>query len=157
MGMRRGGMCQDFQGAEGFFRLEGEQLVVSLDHFKVKGGHSIEQGLIGRKPIGLLGVIRQALCDRGDRFCHSSLLLATCASLLLEYSIAGTCFQQASGSSRRTSPHRQGSIPAACGGLKPFSVRSGIYSSICATRCAGRLPQRAWSATTSARRAARNW
>jgi hypothetical protein len=82
MGMRRGGMRQGFQGAEGFFRLEGEQLVVSLDHVKVKGGHSIEQGLIGREAGGMLRGIRQALLESDRRLCHCLCLLLTLCCFL---------------------------------------------------------------------------
>jgi hypothetical protein len=46
-------MGKRFQGGQGFFRSEVEQFGMCLDHFKVKGHDTIEQGLIGRKAVGM--------------------------------------------------------------------------------------------------------
>jgi hypothetical protein len=85
-------MGEHFQGGEGFFRGKLEHFLVRLDDFKVEGHHTVEQCVIGRKVIGMLRVIVQALSDRRGRFRQVNLLAFPFS--LSKYTAHRTYFQE---------------------------------------------------------------
>jgi hypothetical protein len=85
-------MGERFQGGEGFFRGKVEHVLMRLDDCKVEGHHTVEQRVIGRKVVGMLRVIVQALSDRRDRLRHVNLLSFPFA--LRNYTANRTYFQE---------------------------------------------------------------
>ena len=85
-------MGERFQGGEGFFRGKVEHVLMRLDDFKVEGHHTVEQRVIGRKGVGMLRVIVQALSDRRDRFRQVNLLAFPLS--LSKYTAHRTYFQE---------------------------------------------------------------
>lgn len=64
-------MGEHFQGRERLFVFEIKYALMGLDTVEVEGYHAIEQSLSGRKVLGMLRLIGQALSDRRGRFRHA--------------------------------------------------------------------------------------
>ena len=95
-------MGERFQGGEGFFRGKLEHVLMRLDDVKVEGHHPVEQSVIGRKGVGMLRVIVQALSERRDRFGHGNRLSLPFA--LSNYTAHRTSLQEVDQGLRPQSP-----------------------------------------------------
>src|SRR5260370_42009239 len=126
-------MREHFQRRERLFVFKIEDGFVCLDTREIEGHHTIKEGLIGRKPRSMIGLIVQALSDRHRGFCHRippfflvetvfSILSLCCIPYSLIYHKAGkmsTPVARAEAHTHLTTVSRT----VACGGLKPSFVK----------------------------------
>ncbi len=96
-------MGERFQGGEGSFRGKVKHGLMRLNDFKVEGHHTVEQSVIGRKAVGKLRLIVQALPDRRGRFCHVNLLSFSFS--LSKYTANRTYFQEMDQGLKPQSPY----------------------------------------------------
>ncbi len=73
-------MGELLQGRERLFVVESQDAFMGLDTIEVEGDDPIEEGLIGRKVLGMLRLVTQCLPDRRGCLGHVCFLLAPCAA-----------------------------------------------------------------------------